>query len=208
MVQVHRNGYFLHWSPPPSETLALVTLARVSTSPSCLPSPSPEGPQSMENLLGDFLGEVLALPSKWFGAPQEFRAKICANICAKARAKDPSKNQCKNRCQKDVQTKKVLKFCANRSVQKRQMSTMMGLMISLPDFLGKDRTPHSRSLHADRICERLRLAPHLCHGLTCCGCIDCLPLPSGGVCGASSRTLNPEECINQKSFRNPCPRKP
>ena len=68
---------FLEWllspSAPPQPPQSSETLAwsgwPESHLTSCLPSPSPEGPQSMVNFSGDFLGEILALPSKCFGTP-------------------------------------------------------------------------------------------------------------------------------------------
>ena len=36
------------------------------TSPSCLPSPSPEGPQSMVNFSGDFLGDICGASQQVF----------------------------------------------------------------------------------------------------------------------------------------------
>ena len=104
------------------------------TSPSCLPSPSPEGPQSMVNFSGDFLGESLALPSKCFGTPQKIRAKIRAtsvqtilasNPCRNPRKKIGPKNakesvqkiRAKNPCKKSVQKIRAKNPC-RKSVQK------------------------------------------------------------------------------------------
>ena len=50
-------------NPPSPRRLWPGQAGQSLTSPSCLPSPSPEGPQSMVNFSGDFLGEILALPS-------------------------------------------------------------------------------------------------------------------------------------------------
>ena len=95
------------------------------TSPSCLPSPSPEGPQSMVNFSGDFLGEILALPSKCFGTPQKIRKNPC-NICTnnsckqsvqKSAQKSRAKNRAKNLCRKSVQKIRAKNPC-RKSVQK------------------------------------------------------------------------------------------
>ena len=96
------------------------------TSPSCLPSPSPEGPQSMVNFSGDFLGEILALSSKCFGTPQKIRAKIRAtsvqtilasNPCRNPRKKIGQKKRAKNPCRKSVQKIRAKNPC-KKSVQK------------------------------------------------------------------------------------------
>ena len=113
LAQIHRNCYFLHWWPPnppqSSETLALVRLARVSTSPSCLQSTSPEGPQSMVNFLGDFLGEIFVLPGKWFGTPQKTVQRI--------RWTDLYKNPCTKFAQKSAQRPWTGKSCfSNRAL--------------------------------------------------------------------------------------------
>ena len=96
--------------PPPSPRRLWPGQAGQSlTSPSCLPSPSPEGPQSMVNFSGDFLGEILALPSKCFGTPQKNPCKNPCNIC--------TNNSCKQSVQKSAQKKSGKKPC-KKSVQK------------------------------------------------------------------------------------------
>ena len=87
------------------------------TSPSCLPSPSPEGPQSMVNFSGDFLGEILALSSKCFGTPQKIRAKIRATSVQTILASNPCRNPRKKIGQKNVQKIRAENPC-RKSVQK------------------------------------------------------------------------------------------
>ena len=128
-AQVHRNGYFLRRCPPnpPSPRRLWPGQAGQSlTSPSCLPSPSPEGPQSMVNFPGDFLGEILALPSKCFGTPRKNPCKnpcnICTNnSCKQSAQKSAQKNRAKNRainpCKKSVQKVRAKNPC-KKSVQK------------------------------------------------------------------------------------------
>ena len=53
------------------------------------PKPLCRRPQSMVRLLGAFLGEILALPSKWFGTHQKNRAQ---NPCKTLYKQNPRKN--------------------------------------------------------------------------------------------------------------------
>ena len=72
------------------------------------PKPFPEGPQSMENFLGDFLGEILALLSKWFG---------CKNPRTKSAQTSVKKKTCKKKVHKFVQKsaqKSEHKICAKQ----------------------------------------------------------------------------------------------
>ena len=122
-------------NPPSPRRLWPGQAGQSLTSPSCLPSPSPEGPQSMVNFPGDFLGEILALPSKCFGTPRKNPCKNpCKNpykqflqtICAEIRAKKSGKkNRAKNPCRKSVQKirakireKNPCRKSAQKSVQK------------------------------------------------------------------------------------------
>ena len=124
-AQVDRNGCFLRRCPPnpPSPRRLWPGQAGQSlTSPSCLPSPSPEGPQSMVNFPGDFLGEILALPSKCFGTPRKNPCKnpcnICTNnSCKQSAQKSAQKNRAKNRAKKSVQKIRAENPC-KKSVQK------------------------------------------------------------------------------------------
>ena len=67
---------------PSPQRLAFVRLVSASTSPSCLPSPSPESPQSMENFLEDFLGEIWRFSARGLGHPRRSVQKIRAEIRA------------------------------------------------------------------------------------------------------------------------------
>ena len=60
----------------------------------------------MKNFLGDFLSEILALLSKWFGTPQKVRAKY------------PCKNPCKNSCKKNRAIKKHAKIRTHKKSAK------------------------------------------------------------------------------------------
>ena len=91
------------------------------TSPFCLPSPSPEGPQSMVNFSGDFLGEILALSSKCFGTPQKNPCNIstnnsCKQSVQKSTQKNRAKKRAKNPCRKSVQKIRTKNPC-RKSVQ-------------------------------------------------------------------------------------------
>ena len=121
LVQVHRNGYFLRRHPPKPPIPRRLWPGQAGqslTSPSCLPSPSPEGPQSMVNFPGDFLGDILVLPSKCFGTPQKIPCKrlykpFLQTIHAEIRTKKSGKKACK----KSVQTIRA-KNPRKKSVQK------------------------------------------------------------------------------------------
>ena len=118
LVQVHRNGYFLRRRPPnlPSpRRLWLGQAGQSLPSPSCLPSPSTEGPKSMVNFPGDFFSVKSWRHSKCFGTPQ----------------KNPCKNPCKRLCKPFLQTireevrakKKSGKKPFKKSVQKNPCKT-------------------------------------------------------------------------------------
>ena len=99
-------------NPPSPRRLWAGQAGQSLTSPSCLPSPSPEGPQRVVNFSGDFLGEILALPSKCFGTPQKNPCQNPCNICTnnsckqsvqKSAQKNQAKNRAENPCKKSVQ---------------------------------------------------------------------------------------------------------
>ena len=132
------TGYFLR-RPPPQPPQSSETLAGQAgqslTSPSCLPSPSPEGPQSTVNFPGDFLGEILALPSKCFGTPKKslcknprkrlyklFLQTVRTEFRAKNRAKNRAKICAENLCRKSVQKIRAKTPC-RKSVQKIRAET-------------------------------------------------------------------------------------
>ena len=88
------------------------------TSRSCLPSPSPEDPQSMGNFSGDFLGDILALPSKCIGTPQKNPCKhLCKQFLQTIRAEIRTKKSGKKPCKKPVQKIRAENPC-KKSVQK------------------------------------------------------------------------------------------
>ena len=109
LVQVHRYGYFLRRPPPTPPVLGdsgLVSLARVSPHPPASRAPPPEGPQSMVNFSGDFLGEM-RFPASVLGHPKKIRAKIRATsvqtILASNPCRNPRKKSGKKPCKKSVQ---------------------------------------------------------------------------------------------------------
>ena len=122
LVQVHWNGYFLHWCPNPlpqsSETLALAALARVSISPFCLPSPSPEGLQNMVRFLGDFLGEILRFPASGLGHPQNIRTQNRCKSFTKKSCPNPCKNPHKRILAKKAAQKKSAQIRAETPFKK------------------------------------------------------------------------------------------
>ena len=132
LVHVHRNGYFLRRRPPqpPSPRRLWPGQAGQSlTSPSCLPSPSPEGPQSMVNFSGIFSVKFWRFPASVLGHPkksvqksvQHLYKQILQAIRAEIRAKKSGKKIAKNLCRKSVH-KSVQKIRAEnpckKSVQK------------------------------------------------------------------------------------------
>ena len=138
MVQVHPNGYFLRRRPPNSPSPRRLWLGQAGqslTSPSCLPSPSPEGPQSMVNL-------CWALPSKCFGTTQK---DPCKNPCkrlykpflqtirAEIRAKKSGKKPCKKLVQKihaKIRAENPCRKSVQKSVQKKPARNKPGQMAS------------------------------------------------------------------------------
>ena len=129
LVQVDRNDYFLYLCPANhpqfSETLAWVRLARVSTLPSCLPSPPQKAHKAWWIFEGILLMKFWRFSAGGLAHPktsvQKIRAKIRVKIFTKIRTKISVQNPCKKACQTCVR-KSVQKFRAKnpcrKSVQK------------------------------------------------------------------------------------------
>ena len=84
------------------------------------PPASNAPPQKAPKALGDFLCEILALPSKWFGTPQKsvqrIREQIFTKILAQNLCKHPRKDTMQKKCK--IRTKIRAKNPCKKSVQK------------------------------------------------------------------------------------------
>ena len=114
------------WLLSPSAPLQLPSPRRLWPGQDGLsPEPLPRRSRKHGEFFGDFLGEILALPSKCFGTPKKSRAKIRATSVQTILASNPCRNphkkwakkRAKNPCKKSVQ-KIGAKSPCRKSVQK------------------------------------------------------------------------------------------